>query len=477
MIPLAAFRDLLDGLDTAERAAFVAAVYEARGWTAEREGDEHVLVTPPNASERRRVPTTLDADRLHEQVRYALDEDARTRLCRRFFGRTPTEIAASAGDPGDDDTADPEPDRSPTADRPETETGSSSPREGGRSGVTAREPGTGSEGSPADGNPTGNARADDDGERSAVPRWVVVGLAVVVVGGIVAVAGVGVTDPGGGNPTAPTTPAAGATLGADDRNDSSSPTVGRQPETSGSTPPGVDGDDGIQNASALADAHAAALTDRSYRLRIVHREYVDGELRGVAVERVAVAEPDHYRSRVRTLGTLEHATIHVADVSAYANGTARHVRPIDGRDTPESAEFRLLMVSDTGTPNRYVDRTRRYVQWFLDVGSSRVVATGERGGTDVVTVVIAGEPWRGATEMTGRAVVDEEGLVRVIHREYTPTNDPSVRVESTIRITPGPVTVTRPAWAESTNATTVTPRGAEALDDHGSSDRRERGSA
>ena len=472
MIPLAAFRDLLDGLDTAERAVFVAAVYEARGWTAERDG-EHVLVTPPNASERRRVPATLDADRLHEQVTYALDEDARTRLCRRFFDRPPTELAASGGDSGD---GDPEPDRAPMAGGSAAETDPSRSRSRDETGVAARGSDPGIDRSSADGPPTGNARPDADDERSAVPRWVVVGLAVAVVGGVVAVAGVGVTDPGGGNATATTTPAAGAVPSADDRNDSSSPTVGRQPETSGPTPPGVD-DDGIENASVLSDAHAAALTDRSYRLRIVHREYVDGELRGVAVERVAVAEPDHYRSRVRTLGTLEHATIHVADVSAYANGTARHVRPVDGRDTPESAEFRLLMVSDTGTPNRYVDRTRRYVQWFLDVGSSRVVGTGERGGTDVVTVVVAGEPWRGATEMTGRAVVDEEGLVRVIHREYTPTSDPSVRVESTIRITPGPVTVTRPAWAEPTNATTVTPRGAEALDDRGPGDRPERGSA
>jgi hypothetical protein len=339
-----------------------------------------------------------------------------------------------------------------------------------RTGVAARgpDPDPKTDGWSADDvDPTG---ADADGDRSVVPRWIVVGLVAAVVVGVVAVAGAGITDPGGGNATATTTPADGPAVDAADRTDSSSPTVGRQPMTPESMPPGGD-DDGIVNATALAGAHAAALTDRSYRLRIVHREYADGELRGVAVERVAVAEPDHYRSRVRTLGTVEHATIHVADVSAYANGTARLVRPVDGRDTPESAEFRLLMVSDTSTPNRYVDRTRRYVKWFLNVGSSRVAGSGERGETDVVTVIIAGEPWRGATDMTGRAVVDEDGLVRVMHREYTPTSSPEVRVESTIRITPGPVTVTRPAWAAPSNATTATPGGAEALDDRGPRDR------
>jgi len=458
-IPLGSFRDSLDGLDPEERAAFVAAVYEARGWAVERVGrDERadVVVTPPNGDESRHVPVSVDADILHEQVTYAVDDEARTRLCRRFFGQPPAAFAAAdEDDTGGDGDADSGAQhaatdgrtQSPPARRTESES-----RTTGRVPSDTATRAVAPDGA-TDGNPAGTADGDD--ARPSVPVRLVVGLVAVAVVGAAVVAGAGVTSP----------ETAGVSLG-EGANATTTPEApvegGAAAAGNDETPPGIDGD-GVADASALADAHAEALAERSYRIRIVHREYDGDELRGVAVERVAVAETDHYHSRVRTLGSLEYQTRHVAAVSAYANGTVRYVRPVDGRDTLRNATFRLFMVSDTSTPNRYVDRTRRYVQWFLDVEESRVVGAGERDGTAFVAVAVDGDPWRGASEMTGRAVVDEDGLVRVIRREYTPQDDPSVRVETTIRIVPGPAAVTRPAWVESANETTATPDDAEAL--------------
>jgi len=389
-IPLGSFRDSLDGLDPEERAAFVAAVYEARGWAVERVGrDERadVVVTPPNGDESRHVPVSVDADILHEQVTYAVDDEARTRLCRRFFGQPPAAFAAAdEDDTGGDGDADSGAQhaatdgrtQSPPARRTESES-----RTTGRVPSDTATRAVAPDGA-TDGNPAGTADGDD--ARPSVPVRLVVGLVAVAVVGAAVVAGAGVTSP----------ETAGVSLG-EGANATTTPEApvegGAAAAGNDETPPGIDGD-GVADASALADAHAEALAERSYRIRIVHREYDGDELRGVAVERVAVAETDHYHSRVRTLGSLEYQTRHVAAVSAYANGTVRYVRPVDGRDTLRNATFRLFMVSDTSTPNRYVDRTRRYVQWFLDVEESRVVGAGERVPVD-------------GTVIEGTAAIDE----------------------------------------------------------------------
>jgi hypothetical protein len=76
--PSDAFEAALDSLDPEERAAFVAAVYAARGWESDRTGVV-VLVRPPDdASDGRRVVppgveapddgTELDPDEFREMV-------------------------------------------------------------------------------------------------------------------------------------------------------------------------------------------------------------------------------------------------------------------------------------------------------------------------------------------------------------------------------------------------------------------------
>lgn len=468
MKPGPGFRDRLAALDRETFVALVVAVYDARGWAVERV-DGGVRVTPPNADDPRRLAVRrdgpsdgdIDAAAVHEMVAYALDPDDRARLCRQFFDCEPgafereASTASSADVPSETSAAertggrDAVSEDSPTGasdgegagDASDSDRTAADGRDDAATGQEGRD--AGETGDDTDGDATGDD-ATGDGAAWSARRAAMVGLAVAVaLAGIVTAAGPALTSSEGASETA-------------------------------AYPRGVEAA-GVTDASGLAEAHEVALSGQSFELSIVHREYVDGELRGVAQERVAVASRNHYRSRVSVLGTVEHETMTVADGSAYANGTTRYARPIGGRDTPESAEMRRTVPSAVDA-DRFVDRTKRYVQWYLSVDDSRVVETAERNGTTYYRIAFEGDPWPGVTETTGYARVDENGLVHVIHREYAPANTSGVRVEMTVRITPKPVTVTRPAWAgEEPETPTARPRsgsGSGGGSENGSYDRR-----
>jgi hypothetical protein len=220
-------------------------------------------------------------------------------------------------------------------------------------------------------------------------------------------------------------------------------------------PPGIDAE-GVDSPIELAGAHAEALSGRSYRIYILHREYADGRLRGVAEERIAVERTDHYRSRVRVVGTVEHAEPLVEEESVYADGTALYARPVEGLEPSEGDRDVRRTAREPTTPNRVVDRSRRYVRWYLGVEESRVTGRTTRDGRTEVRVGLEGDSWPGSRNVTGEARVDERGVVRVVRRASTPLGEPSVRVVTTIRVRLEPVTVTRPAWVESASEGTPT---------------------
>jgi hypothetical protein len=222
-----------------------------------------------------------------------------------------------------------------------------------------------------------------------------------------------------------------------------------------SFPPGV-GPAGVTDAELLAEIHARLLSGHSYRMDIVHREYVDGRLRGVARERVTVASPRHYRSSVRTFGTVEYSSMTVSGVSTYANGTVRYIRRADDRGAGETT-YRRQLIPESDDPNRFVERSSRYVQWYLEVEESRIVGHTTHNGTTQFLISTTGDPWLGVTNARGEARIGEWGLVRSLSREYRPASDQAVRIVATIRIAPGPVTVTRPAWTDGENETATTP--------------------
>jgi hypothetical protein len=458
-----AFADRLAALRREERAAFVAAVYDARGWAVTREGGE-VAVTPPGSDRTHRLAVTaagttvatrddgdpLDAAELRELLTYALDQRARARLCRRFFDCDPDGLSSDDGDGDGDGGATVAPvdrlrdDASDEAGAPDDGEGASDHTDDAATTATATAGET--DGPPkTDGIEGGDDDATEETRGGPWPRRaLLVGAAVaLVVGSIAAAAGPAFApagDAGNGG-------VGGANTTAVGDNGTAAAGIGSNGTMRASFPPGIDAG-GVASVLSVAGAHAEVLSGRSYRIHILHREYVDGRLRGVAEERIAVESSDRYRSRVRVVGTVEHPSPLVAEESVYANGTTLYVRPVEGRDTPESARFVRVTTRETTTPNRIVDRSRRYVRWYLGVEESRIVGHATRDGRSEVQVGLEGDSWPGSRNVTGEARVDERGLVRTIRRESRPVGEPSVRIVVTIRVTTEPVRVTRPAWVD-----------------------------
>lgn len=399
-------RDCLAGLDPAARTDFVAAVYAARGWAVDRASDG-LRATPPGADRPRRLVVrgdgatvtvtvhgdgvrTLDATDLGRMVWYALDEASRQRLCRAFFDRDPETLAAPAtgtvssedeggdgggdGDAKADDSTDPHPRPESVGD--EGGDGDATVGERDRIGDRRSDAGEQSNGAP-DRPPT------DRSDRSEwLGRAAVVGLALsLALGGIVTATGSG--GVGVGSPAA-------AVFGGNDTAD----------EASTATFPRGMAETGVTDASALADAHEAVLSNHSYRLTITYREFEDGKLRGVAHERALVASPDRYRSRVRRLGSLEHEAGVVASASAYANGSTGYVRTADG--VRRRTEIRSPLVPTSADTIDFVDRTERTVEWYLSANDTRIVGQTVRNGTTTYRVAFEGDPWPASRNVTGR---------------------------------------------------------------------------
>lgn len=224
-------------------------------------------------------------------------------------------------------------------------------------------------------------------------------------------------------------------------------------------PPGVNGD-GVVDASALAAAHADTLSNRSYRVTFVHRESVGGRPTGVARETADVAGPARYRSDVTEVGRLRGSPLVVADGSTYANGTARFERVA-------TDSYRIAPLDpEAGDP--FARRTATYLEWFLTVDDSRVVDAYGTGGRTHFWLKLSGDPWPGAENVTGSALVDERGRVHEVRRSHTLPDDPAVRVVVRIRVSdtdegaPDP-----PAWVADAAATADS---APVADDDGGQD-------
>jgi hypothetical protein len=471
--PSDAFEAALDSLDPEERAAFVAAVYAARGWESDRTGVV-VLVRPPgDASDGRRVVppgveapddgTELDPDEFRDMVRYAVAAADRSRLCRRFLDGTPDAVGLTAPASATRATA--------GDDRPDTAT---SPADAGDRPDTTR---------PTEGDDTGDAPASEaapgdaaSGLRALVasrPRSAVVAIlaCVVAVTLFVAPPAAPVGDSGGSTPVsappnasaapaAPTstpdgdpdpTPAA-----PDESIEDSAP--GRQVVLEQSYPPGV-GVDGVENASALAAAHAAALSDRSYRLSVTTREFADGQPTAVAWERTVVETPARHRSRVRVAGAFRWPPVGVANASTYANGTARVVRvgsdtDADGRirfeDSPAGAESSARghrVVGPVPDADPFAARTASTLRSVLARTETDVTGAFEDDGTMHFWIEIRSRSPVADVD-GGTLLVDERGLVHEARYTRTAVSLDSTPIRRTIvfRVTPGDVTVSPPPW-------------------------------
>lgn len=224
-------------------------------------------------------------------------------------------------------------------------------------------------------------------------------------------------------------------------------------------PPGVDAG-GVTNASALAAAHRTALTNGSYRLSVEYREYVGGRPTGRVHEQTLVENATRYRSTVTTVGAFRGDAWAAANATTYADGERAYTRLTnetyaDGTviltESATEAESAggdgWRSVAVTADRDRFASRTAGYLLWLLDDGDSTVVGSFERDGRTWVWIGV--QPGSAAgTDAVGSVLVDERGLVRGIHYEYTylPADSSSVRAVVSMEMTPTNASVVEPAW-------------------------------
>lgn len=430
-LPRAEFLARLRRIDRHRFVAFVAAVWRARGADVSREGRtlrvrtgagtrlvhvhrrtrllgraagsvpdaaDAVVTNAPGAPAG--VPEgvrVVDADELYELVLYGIDREDADGLCREYLDRPATVHRGS--DAGDDDVPffggrDPIPVAVGTLAAVLIAAsfigavggGVVGPTEGpgGPSGLSADEP-------PRTGEPP--TPIVTDGGVAADPRENIHPPGVA-------------TDAGGGR-------SAGAA-------------------GNGTFPPGV-GPGGVTDYERLASAHAEALAGRSYRLVITYREFAGGRPVGFAREEVRVTGPTTHAAAVERFGQIRYDRSYVGE-DAYANGSARVLRTADGR---------WVVPVRQGT---YAERVEQYLGWFLSVERSSVIDRVERDGRTEWFVRLGDDPWWGAVNASGTAVIDDRGVVRSVRRSYE-VPDSNVTVVVSIRHPRiGGVTVEEPAW-------------------------------
>jgi hypothetical protein len=479
--PRVEFEAALDDLDPEERASLVAAVYDARGWESERVGAIVSVRLPADGADPQRVAppgvaaadyvVPLPSEDLREMMRYAVTSDDRTRLCRRFFDRSPDSVgltAANAGTPGDGvrDADDPE-----TRQLPATEPSVES-SDGGADDTLAR---------PADDVP------DTDGGSgprtvAALPFFSSVAAVLVLTAAIVAVALfatwpiVSIEDSVGSAPSSETPSVGNASEGTDtplpddetatedgssdaDGDSIEDSASGRQAVLEDSYPPGV-GIDGVENVSVLAAAHYSALSGESYRLSVTNGESIDGRRTAVAWERTVVETPASHRSTVRVAGTFRWLPSGVANASTYANGTKRMVRVGSNTDADGTVRFELPSVENrsasgpdyrvigpTSDTDPFAVRTASLLRQALSGVDTTVTGSFERDGRTYFWIRIRNASTvSGADE--GTLLVDERGLVHEMRyaRTIVSLDSTPVRRTVTLRVTPSNVTLVPPPW-------------------------------
>ena len=377
-------------------------VVTGRAAPARRAGERLVLLRP--AADVRGVDGAgcIDADDVRQLLLYGVPRDAAAALCRRYF------------------------------DRPLTET-------------TGAEP-----------HPLDPARLP---EQSASVVVGLVGLLLVVAsvfGGPLLVNepvsefGAAIGAQPFGDSAAQTTPPEANDTDSTQRTD----VTGAQSLQMGGLPPGVTADGSIDEG-VLANAHARAVTGQSYRLTITHRELVDGRETAYRRETVFVAAPNRYRTELTGAGRLQHSTLSIASVEAYADGSSRFERQVtdDGFDRapPRPQTVRGVRNGE----GRYADRVEDYIEWYLSVSESSIVDIVERNGTRYFWLTLGADPYVGVENSSGSALVDENGVVHEVRRQYDVPRSDGVSAVVSFRYTDfGSTTVSPPAWHETRTNTT-----------------------
>ncbi|WP_380679574.1 hypothetical protein [Salinigranum sp. GCM10025319] len=210
--------------------------------------------------------------------------------------------------------------------------------------------------------------------------------------------------------------------------------------------------EGVVDPIALADAHAAAVTNRSYTWRLTYVESVNGDEVGRATETVRVAAPSVYVSNVTREGFLVPRGP-LSSWPAYADGERRYRLTAD--------EVGVTELGDDDDPGRPATRARQYVLGFVN-GREMSVGRTVSGGPRRYVVDIEGTNTSGIRNYTATAHVSSEGFVYFFSGSYClepvgDTDDRVVCLTLTMRYADvGATTVEPPSWYTAWNATTPT---------------------
>ena len=372
----AAFARRWRSLSPADRAAFVADLWAARGFETSREGAVVTVEGSPSgaleldcragggaALVRRGVATgtqdVVEPAALRGMLLYAVDRDRAARLFERHFGR---------------------PLRSD------------------------REPRTGRLRSPRG------------------RRVLLAGLAIALAVGLAAGGGgfgaletrFGAADPVPAGGAVPTVVLTDEPVGSGDA---------EQPQGGGDLfryPPGV-GPTGVDDVDALAAAHRSALANGTWALRLeLNRSHdlLHPFTRWRTAEQTVVRSgPARYRFTVDGLADVEHGSLTRVTYTDYGDGTANYRRFIG----LHGDAYRRTKLPAEGPPGVFTLASTAYVSRYLSTPDSRV-ETVRVDGTTLARVTATGTPTamaRTVGNYTAVALVDRRGVVRSLAVEYT----------------------------------------------------------
>ncbi|WP_318568077.1 hypothetical protein [Salinigranum marinum] len=166
--------------------------------------------------------------------------------------------------------------------------------------------------------------------------------------------------------------------------------------------------DGVADPEALADAHAAALANRSYTWEITYVERSNGTEVGRATETVAVAAPSTYVANVSREG-LHVSRGPVAVGPSYADGERRY------RPTDEGVAASAVELDDGVGPQE--SRARRFLGVLLDGQETSIVRT-ILGGQRLYVVDIEGTTESTIRRYSATAHVAPDGVVYYYSGSY-----------------------------------------------------------
>ncbi|WP_152043170.1 hypothetical protein [Salinigranum salinum] len=199
---------------------------------------------------------------------------------------------------------------------------------------------------------------------------------------------------------------------------------------------------GITDVAALAAAHRVALGNGSYHWELDYVEVANGSATASGTETVLVESRRRFVSTVAWTGEPTGSSP-VATRSSYADGSVRY------RPAANGTGVVIRSLNDFPPAGEQGWRASRYLLWYLSAESSTVERTLVDTGRPTAVVALRGKAYPIAEEYTARAHVTADGFVRSLSVSYVrtgPDTDP-VRVRFSFRYDVDPnVSVSSPVW-------------------------------